>query len=58
MGLGLNDVHFDQWEWKEELKVLNFEEVSFGEWLRLCKVPKHQILALLNSKFRNYNQPN
>ena len=35
MGVALRDLDFDQWEWKEELKVLGLEDVSFGEYLKI-----------------------
>ena len=35
MGLALGPFGFDQWQWKEELKVLGLEDVSFGECLNI-----------------------
>ena len=38
MGLALGKLYFDQWQWKEELKVLGLEDLSFGECLYIHKV--------------------
>ena len=38
MGVALRDLDFDQWEWKEELKVLGLEDVSFGEYFMGNKI--------------------